>query len=108
MRSERPENFRVKIYRFIAKEYPTDPVIEGKTGAQLIAALADEFDAEVLDESPVSCTVQLTGRPAEIDKFIHEVAGIGDLSAVARSGSVAVSKGEVTLSSYTRHHRLTG
>jgi hypothetical protein len=33
---------------------------------------------------------------------------IGKLSAVARSGSVAVSKGEVTLSSYTRHHRLTG
>ena len=80
----------------------------GIGGYSKIAALADEFDAEVLDESPVSCTIQLTGRPAEIDKFIHAVAGIGDLSAVARSGSVAVSKGEVTLSSYARHHRLTG
>lgn len=80
----------------------------GIGGYSKIAALADEFDAEVLDESPASCTIQLTGRPAEIDKFIHAVAGIGDLSAVARSGSVAVSKGEVTLSSYTRHHRLTG
>jgi acetolactate synthase small subunit len=52
--------------------------------------------------------VLLTGRLAEIDQFIESAASIGELSAVARSGSVAVSKGEVTLSSYSRHHRLTG
>ena len=36
------------------------------------------------------------------------IADAGTLAAVARSGSVAVSKGEVTLSTYARHHRLTG
>lgn len=80
-----------------------------KTGGYVkVAALAKEFGAEILDEAQVSCTVQLNGRPGEIDSFIEAAAAIGELSAVARSGSVAVSRGEVTLSSYARHHRLTG
>lgn len=73
-----------------------------------ILELAAEFGAEVLDDALASCTVQLTGGRAEIDAFIGAAASIGRLSAVARSGSVAVSQGEVTLSSYARHHRLTG
>jgi len=77
-------------------------------GYAKVLALAKKYDAEVLDDSQISCTVLLTGRLAEIDQFIESAASIGELSAVARSGSVAVSKGEVTLSSYARHHRLTG
>ena len=77
-------------------------------GYAKVLTLARKFGAEILDDSEVSCTVQLTGRLAEIDKFIESVALIGDVAAVARSGSVAVSKGEVTLSSYARHQRLTG
>jgi acetolactate synthase-1/3 small subunit len=77
-------------------------------GYAKVLALAKKYDAEILDDSQVSCTVQLTGRLSEIDEFIESVAKIGKLSAVARSGSVAVSKGEVTLSSYARQHRLTG
>ncbi len=70
--------------------------------------LAERFGAEVLDESPVSFTLQLTGLLREVDEFVSAAAGIGTLAAVARSGSVAVSKGEVTLSSYSQQHRLTG
>jgi acetolactate synthase-1/3 small subunit len=77
-------------------------------GFTKVSAMAKKFGAEVLDDSADSCTVQLTGKAADIDEFIREAADIGRLSAVARSGSVAVSKGEVTLSSYARHHRLTG
>ncbi len=77
-------------------------------GYTKVLALAKKFGAEILDDSQVSCTVQLTGKLREIDDFIEAAAKIGKLSAVARSGSVAVSKGEVTLSSYARHHRLTG
>ncbi len=77
-------------------------------GYAKVLTIAKKYDAEILDDSQVSCTVQLTGRLAEIDAFIEAAAAIGELSAVARSGSVSVSKGEVTLSSYTRHHRLTG
>lgn len=70
--------------------------------------LAKQFGAEILDDSAASCTVQLTGMLADIDKFIASLAAIGELAAVARSGSVVVSKGEVTLSSFIRDHRLTG
>ena len=70
--------------------------------------LAKKHAAEILDDAQNSCTIQLTGRLAEIDKFIEEAAQIGEIAAVARSGSVAVSKGEVTLSSYATHHRLSG
>ena len=70
-------------------------------------AFAKKHGAEILDEAQVSCTIQLTGRVQEIDAFIAEAAEIGTLSAVARSGSVAVSKGEVTLSSYDAHHQLS-
>jgi len=77
-------------------------------GYATVLALAKRHGAEILDDAQNSCTVQLTGELAEIDAFIEEVSRIGEISAVARSGSVAVSKGEVTLSSYQRHHRLSG
>ena len=69
--------------------------------------LAKKFGADILDEAQVSCTIQLTGRVTEIDEFVKEASQIGELSAVARSGSVAVSKGEVTLSSYDAYHHLS-
>ncbi len=70
--------------------------------------LAKKYGAELLDDSQVSCTLQLTGGVAEIDEFIADAGDIGEISAVARSGSVAVSKGEVTLSSFDRRHPLSG
>jgi acetolactate synthase-1/3 small subunit len=80
-----------------------------KTGGyEKVTALARKYGADVLDDAQVSCTVQLTGRPSEVDEFVAAAAKIGELAAVARSGSVAVSKGEITLSSYARHHKLTG
>lgn len=77
-------------------------------GYAKVAKLVRECGAEVLDDAQVSCTIQLTGKLEEIDAFIEAASKIGTLAAVARSGSVAVSKGEVTLSSYARLHRLTG
>ena len=71
-------------------------------------ALARKHDAEILDEAQVSCTLQLTGRVGEVEDFVTAAGEIGELSAVVRSGSVAVSKGEVTLSSFDAHHHLSG
>lgn len=73
-----------------------------------VLKLAKEYGAEILDDQQVSTTLQLTGRIREIDAFVEAAARIGELAAVARSGSVAVSKGEVLLSSYARQQRLTG
>jgi acetolactate synthase-1/3 small subunit len=77
-------------------------------GLAKVTSLCKDFGAELLDDAQVSCTVQLTGRIAEVDAFIDAAAKIGKLQAVARSGSVSVSKGEVTLSTYARTQRLTG
>lgn len=71
-------------------------------------ALASRFGAEVLDSSADSFTMQLTGAQDEVDSFVRSAMMTGTIAAVARSGSVAVSQGEVTLSSYVRHHRLSG
>lgn len=73
-----------------------------------VRSMAGEHGAEILDDAENSCTVMLMGRLREVDGFIEAASKIGRLAAVARSGSVAVSKGEVTLSSYAKHHRLTG
>jgi len=77
-------------------------------GLAKVIKLCKTYGADVLDDSQASCTVQLTGRVADVDEFVTAAAGIGNLQAVARSGSVAVSKGEVTLSTYARTQRLTG
>jgi acetolactate synthase-1/3 small subunit len=77
-------------------------------GLARVMSLTKQFGAEILDEAQVSCTLQLTGRVKDIDAFIAEAADIGEISAVARSGTVAVSKGEITLSSFDRQHLLVG
>lgn len=80
----------------------------GPDGMTKIEQIVRDYGAELLDDAPVSCTLQLTGLPERVAEFIGAVAGAGELAAVARGGSVAVSRGEVTLSSYTQQHRLTG
>jgi acetolactate synthase-1/3 small subunit len=77
-------------------------------GFAKVMSVAKKFGAEILDDAQNSCTIQLTGKPAEIDDLIVEANQIGTISALARSGSVAVSKGEVGMSSFSRDHRLTG
>ena len=77
-------------------------------GLARVMSMTRQFGADILDEAQVSCTLQLTGRVKDIDAFIAEAAEIGEISAVARSGTVAVSKGEITLSSFDRQHLLVG
>jgi acetolactate synthase-1/3 small subunit len=80
----------------------------GTGGLAKAMALAKRLGAEMLDEAQKSCTMQLTGRVNEVDEFVEEAARVGEISAVARSGTVAVSKGEVTLTSFDRQHLLVG
>ncbi len=83
--------------------------IKLSTGGSIrVMTLVKEFGAQLLDEAEVSCTLQLTGSVTEVDNFIAAAADIGEISAVARSGTVAVSKGEVTLTSFDRQHLLAG
>lgn len=70
--------------------------------------LVSDYEAEVLDESQTSFTVQLAGKLDVIDAFIKAAGELAEISAIARSGSVSVSKGEVSLSAFSHVHRLTG
>ena len=80
----------------------------GTGGLAKAMSVAKRFGAEMLDEAANSCTLELTGRVPEIDEFVQAMAEVGEMSAVARSGTVAVSKGEVTLTSFDRQHLLVG
>ena len=60
-----------------------------------IEILVNEYDAELLDNQINSYTVQLTAKLEKINAFIDKVSQLGELQAIARSGSVAVSKGQV-------------
>ncbi len=79
--------------------------VDGVARAQ---ALADQYGATVLDTDTDSYTIQVIASPKDIQLLIEQAANIGDIAAVARSGSVAVSKGIVSLSSYDVNRRLTG
>nr|XP_061806085.1 acetolactate synthase isozyme 3 small subunit-like [Nerophis lumbriciformis] len=80
----------------------------GPGGLVRVMKLVKDFSAILLDEAEVSSTIQLTGNVKQIDEFVKAAAEIGEISAVARSGTVAVSKGEVTLTSFDRQQLLTG
>ena len=67
---------------------------------QEINHLITEFNAVILDDSTESYTIQLTGKIEEIDGFVSKISTLGNFQAVARSGSVSVSKGKIILSSY--------
>ena len=77
-------------------------------GLAKVLTIAKGHGADILDDAQDSCTLQLTGTVPEVDEFVAAIREIGSISALARSGSVAVSKGEVTLSTSDRHHQLSG
>ena len=77
-------------------------------GLARVLTIAKAYGADVLDDAQESCTLQLTGTVREVDEFVAAIREVGAIAALARSGSVAVSKGEVTLSTYDRHHQLSG
>jgi len=70
-----------------------------KTEEEVFATIKD-CNAEILDDSLDSFTVQLTGAREVIDNFINKMTILGHVQALARSGSVSVTKGEIILSSY--------
>ena len=69
-----------------------------------LLAVIDSYSAEILDDSMNSFTIQLTGAREIIDDFVGKIPLLGDVHALARSGSVAVTKGEITLSSYANQN----
>lgn len=71
--------------------------VEEKDEAGL-AALIEKSGARVLDDSPETYTLELTGANRHMDEFITKVSAIAGILAVVRSGAMAISRGKKVLS----------
>jgi acetolactate synthase-1/3 small subunit len=65
-----------------------------------IADILSATGARVLDNTPESFTVELTGTGVQIDDFMTTLGTQAEILAVVRSGAMAVSRGTKVLSSH--------
>jgi acetolactate synthase-1/3 small subunit len=70
--------------------------VAGDAGRQL-RDLVVSSGARVLDDSPDSYTVELTGANDHMDDFIRRVGEMAEILAVVRSGAMAIARGQKVL-----------
>jgi acetolactate synthase I/III small subunit len=58
-----------------------------------LAGVVEEFGGHILDDSGGHFTVELISGGSEIDRFMAEVAEVGEVESLTRSGAMAVTKG---------------
>ncbi len=61
--------------------------------------LVEIFRAKIIDVSPSSYIIELTGDPDKLDAFIELFEGLG-LLEIARTGIVSLQRGKTTLKDY--------
>jgi len=66
--------------------------------AASVSDLVSTAGATVLDSSPDTYTVQLTGTGVQIDDFMQTLGSKSEILAVVRSGSMAIGRGANILS----------
>jgi acetolactate synthase-1/3 small subunit len=62
-----------------------------------LPAIVESAGARVLDDSPETYTVELTGANDRMDYFISRVGGCSEILAVVRSGAMAIARGHNVL-----------
>lgn len=67
-----------------------------------LAALLDEFGGHVLGYDEDHGTFELIGNGPEIDDFLREVEGLGEVESVVRSGAMALARGSPVLDAHAR------
>ena len=65
---------------------------------QTLPALIKTAGARVLDDSPETYTLELTGANNLMDDFISQVGECADILTVVRSGAMAIGRGQEILS----------
>ena len=60
-------------------------------------AIVETAGARVLDDSPETYTLELTGANDRMDTFIEQVADRSEILAVVRSGAMAIARGHNVL-----------
>ncbi|MDD7426246.1 MAG: acetolactate synthase small subunit [[Actinobacillus] rossii] len=64
------------------------------TGRDEIKRLADIYRGQIVDVTPKSYTIQLTGAKDKLDAFIHAVKEETSILEIVRSGLISLSRGE--------------
>jgi acetolactate synthase-1/3 small subunit len=62
-----------------------------------LSSIVESAGARVLDDSPETYTVELTGLSDRMDDFITRLGGCSDILAVVRSGAMAIARGHNVL-----------
>ena len=62
-----------------------------------IPAIVESAGARVLDDSPETYTIELTGANDQMDRFIARVGDCAEILAVVRSGAMAIARGHNVL-----------
>ena len=62
-----------------------------------LPAIVEAAGARVLDDSPETYTLELTGANDRMDEFIERVGGCSEILAVVRSGAMAIARGHNVL-----------
>jgi acetolactate synthase-1/3 small subunit len=60
--------------------------------------LLESASARVLDDSPETYTLEITGATDRLDEFILRVGKCAEILAVVRSGAMAIARGQKVLS----------
>ena len=63
-----------------------------------LPGIIESAGARVLDDCPVTYTLELTGANNRMDDVITSVGGCSDILAVVRSGALAIARGQKVLS----------
>ncbi len=65
---------------------------------ETLPGIIESAGARVLDDSPETYTLELTGANNRMDEFIAEVSACAEILAVVRSGAMAIARGQKVLS----------
>ena len=69
-----------------------------ESGKEPLTDLISSSGARVLDDSPATFTLEVTGASDRMDELIEKVARHGEILAVVRSGAMAIARGRKMLS----------
>jgi acetolactate synthase-1/3 small subunit len=64
-----------------------------------VPAIIESVGARILDDSPETYTVELTGASDRMDHFITRLGSCSEILAVVRSGAMAIARGHNVLGS---------
>lgn len=78
----------------VERELALFKVRASESSAKDLSDLLERYGATVLDDRDGHRTVELMGDGSEIDRFLQEAANLIDVEAVARSGAMAISRGD--------------